>query len=150
MIAVMTISSTPQQKAFSIPVDQILHLSTDCHQNHSECRVTEHCRFHQLLSDFSSLISSLPCAQRGEKSLILLKETRSTAWSLHLWTTKVAAEQAIPSCCSRMHWACPTEKCFFSWKVTSDFPSWYSACDAWHPESNWYFAVDKKAQGFCH
>lgn len=141
------------RKLFSIPVDLILHFSqtvikTTVNAEWLSIVISTNCFL--ILVQFD--LFALPCAQRAKKSLIVLRETRSTAWSLHLRTMNVAAEHAIPNCCSKMHWASPTRKCFLSWKVTSDFPSRYSVCDVhfWHPESNWYFAVDQKSPGFCH
>lgn len=98
MIAMRTISSTPQQKAFIIPVDLVLHFLWTVIKNYSECRVTKHCHFHQQYNLFSALL----CAQQGEESLLILRENRSTAWSLHLWTVNVAAVQDIPNCYSKI------------------------------------------------
>lgn len=59
-----------------------------------------HCNLHILLTCFSTVCSLLYHVLK-EKSWI--QQRRSTAWSFHLQTMKVALEQAFPCCCSKMH-----------------------------------------------
>lgn len=73
----MIISSTPQQKAFSIPVDLNLHFSqtvikTTVNAEWLSIVVSTDCFL--TLAQFEPF--ALPCAQRGEKSLILFERNQ--------------------------------------------------------------------------
>lgn len=98
MIAMRMISSTPQQKAFIIPVDLVLHfreLSSKSTVNTEWLSIA--------ISTNSTICSLLCCVLNGEeKAYLFWEKNRSKPQSLQLRTIKVAAVQDIPNCYSKM------------------------------------------------
>lgn len=98
MIATMIISSTPQQKAFCIPVDLILHfLQTAIKTIVNADRLSTVVSTGHFLTSVGFDLFALPCAQRREKRLILLRKNTINSMKSSARTVKVAAEQATPN-----------------------------------------------------